>query len=165
MALRIEPIGVIHTGHRDPATTPVQAAANPAEEGVAVVDERYAAGLEGLAGFSHVWLLTWLGTDPPEPAALQQRPFARPDGPPVGIFAMRGPRRPVPVGLSLVEVVAVEASTLRFRGVDVVDGTPLLDLKPYFADADQPRGDVRHGWADELGAPRGPGPTGGAPPG
>ena len=149
--LRLEPIGVLRTGRIDRDDTPVQAAANLDEEGVAVVDERYGPALDGLSGFSHVWLLTWLSPDdePPE-VELQQRPFLRPDGPPLGIFALRGPRRPVPIGLSLVEVVSVDANEVRFRGVDVIDGTLLLDLKPYFTDADFPRSDVRCGWFDDI---------------
>jgi tRNA-Thr(GGU) m(6)t(6)A37 methyltransferase TsaA len=153
--LTLEPIGVVRTGRTDLADTPVQAAANLAEQGVAELDARYRAALDGLEGFSHAWLLTWLG-DPGHHAtgvALHQRPFLRPDGPPVGIFAMRGPRRPNPIGLSLVEVVAVEGTSVRFRGVDVVDGTPLLDVKPYFVDADQPASPIRCGWFDGIAMP------------
>ncbi len=157
-SLQIDPIGVVRTARADPRHTPVQAAANLDEEGVAIVDERYRAGLDGLEGFSHVWLLTWFGPRGADdvdgaPVELHQRPFLRPDGPPIGIFAMRGPARPVPIGLSLVEVVEVADGAVRFRGVDILDGTPLLDLKPYFADADQPRSEIRSGWFDELTIP------------
>lgn len=158
--LQVDPIGVIRTARADRDETPVQAAANLGEEGVAILEERYRAALEGLEGFSHVWLLTWLGSPDgrTQEVELRQLPHRRPEGPPVGIFAMRGPRRPVPIGLSLVEVAGVSGCEVRFRGVDLLDGTPLLDLKPYFADADQPRSQVRGGWSDEieLGSERGP---------
>lgn len=94
--LTLEPIGVVPTGRTDPADTPVQAAANLTEEGLAVLDDAYVDALDGLDGFSHLWLITWLGR-PGHAAvgvALRQKPFLRPDGPPMGIFAMRGPRRP-----------------------------------------------------------------------
>jgi tRNA-Thr(GGU) m(6)t(6)A37 methyltransferase TsaA len=153
--MRLEPIGVIRTDRVDPADTPVQASANLGEQGIAVVEDRYVDALDGLDQFSHAWLLTWLG--PPDhtaaDVALRQRPFLRPNGPPMGIFAMRGPRRPNPIGLSLVEIIAVEGPALRFRGVDMVDGTPLLDIKPYFTDADQPRSAIKCGWFDEIAIP------------
>jgi tRNA-Thr(GGU) m(6)t(6)A37 methyltransferase TsaA len=153
--MQLEAIGIIRTGRVDPAETPVQASANLGEQGVAQVDDRYLDALGGLAQFSHAWLLTWLGGADHTAAdvALRQRPFLRPNGPPMGIFAMRGPRRPNPIGLSLVEIVAVEGPALRFRGVDMVDGTPLLDIKPYFTDADQPTSAVVCGWFDEIVIP------------
>jgi tRNA (adenine37-N6)-methyltransferase len=153
--LPLEPIGVVRTSRTDPADTPVQAAANLDEEAVVVLAEAYGAALDGLDGFSHAWLLTWLGAPGHRAAAveLHQRPFLRPGGPALGIFAMRGPRRPNPIGLSLVEIVEVTGTEVRFRGVDIVDGTPLLDIKPYFADADEPHAPIRCGWFDEIAVP------------
>ncbi|GAA1533532.1 SAM-dependent methyltransferase [Nocardioides humi] len=156
----VTPIGMLRTPHTQREHTPIQATANLAEEGVAEIDARFAAALDGLSAFSHAWLLTWLGDDPPTPLdSLHQRPFLRQDGPPLGVFAMRGPRRPVPIGLSLVEVVDVGDTRLRFRGVDMVDGTPLLDIKPFFPAADQPRSPVRAGWFDEVDVPEGATPA------
>jgi tRNA (Thr-GGU) A37 N-methylase len=63
---------------------------------------------------------------------------------------MRGPRRPNPIGLSLVRLVEVDGARIVFAGVDMLDGTPLLDLKPYFRDVDQPADDVRCGWFDTV---------------
>jgi len=167
--ITLRPIGVIHTRYTSFDEVPVQAALNGGEEGVIDLDSRYAEGLDGLADFSHAWLLTWLGpTDgtAPAEAPLRQVPFllARTQQH-VGIFAMRGPRRPNAIGLSLVRVVEVEASRVRFAGVDVVDGTPLLDLKPYFQDADVPAGEVRCGWYEtvDLGGPITPRDLGASP--
>ena len=155
----IRPIGRIRTRYATFDDTPVQAALNLEEHGVIELDPRYFDGLEGLGDFSHVWLVTWLGPADgglaSEPA-LRQVPFLlQRAGTEVGIFAMRGPRRPNPIGLSLVRLLAVEPPRLTFAGVDVIDGTPLLDLKPYFRDADTPIGDVRCGWYDsvDLGGP------------
>ena len=155
----LRPIGSIRTRYATFDDTPVQAALNLEEHGVIELDPRYLDGLEGLGDFSHAWLVTWLGPADGglalEPA-LRQVPFLlQRAGKEVAIFAMRGPRRPNPIGLSLVRLLAVEPPRLTFAGVDVIDGTPLLDLKPYFRDADTPIGDVRCGWYDsvDLGGP------------
>ena len=68
----------------------------------------------------------------------------------LGIFATRGPRRPNPLGLSLVRLAAVDDITIRFTGVDMVDGTPVVDLKPFVARFDRPDGSVRSGWFDTV---------------
>ncbi len=116
------------------------------------LDPRYLDALHGLDGFSHVWLLTWLGSfDAPAPDPdLRQVPLLLRDNPTeFGIFAMRGPRRPNPIGLSLVRIVAIDGHTLRFAGVDLIDGTTVLDVKPYVTAFDEPAGEVRCGWFDK----------------
>jgi tRNA-Thr(GGU) m(6)t(6)A37 methyltransferase TsaA len=150
----LRPIGTIRTRYASFDDTPVQAALNVDEHAVIELDASYVDGLEGLGEFSHAWLVTWLGSEQgdvvPEPA-LRQVPFLlQRTGQEVGIFAMRGPRRPNPIGLSLVRLVAVEPPRVTFAGVDMLDGTPLLDLKPYFRDADTPIGDVHCGWYDSI---------------
>jgi tRNA (adenine37-N6)-methyltransferase len=155
----LQPIGNIRTRYARFDDTPVQAALNLEEHAVIELDPRYVDGLDGLGEFSHAWLVTWLGpTDPgvADEPELRQVPFLlQRIGKEVGIFAMRGPRRPNPIGLSLVRLLAVEPPVVTFAGVDMIDGTPLLDLKPYFQDADTPIGHVRCGWYDsvDLGGP------------
>jgi tRNA (adenine37-N6)-methyltransferase len=154
LAWPIEPIGVVRSDRVDLDHTPVQAGLNPREIARAILDDRYADALDGLADFSHIWLVTWLG-DPHdgkrEPVASRQVPFLLgPQGPEVGIFATRGPRRPNPIGLSLVELVSVEPTSIRFRGVDMIDRTPLLDIKPYVERFDRPRSAIRCGWFDTV---------------
>ena len=68
----------------------------------------------------------------------------------MGTFATRSPKRPTPIGLSLVRLVAIDGTTIRFKGVDMVDGTLLLDLKPYVTRLDVADGDVRCGWFDTV---------------
>jgi tRNA-Thr(GGU) m(6)t(6)A37 methyltransferase TsaA len=145
-------VGVVHTARTETERTPVQAGINRAETGTAVIEEAYADALLGIEGFDYIWLLTWLHRPRvPEPAPLQQVPFLlRPTQQRVGVFAMRGPRRINPIGLSLVRLLAVDGRTLRFGGVDLLDGTPLVDVKPYVAAFDRPDGDVRAGWFDEV---------------
>jgi tRNA (adenine37-N6)-methyltransferase len=145
-------IGVLRTGHHEKETTPIQAAVNRAEHATLEVAGRYRDGLDGLRGFDYAWLITWLNQpdragEPP----LRQVPFLlRRQRREVGIFATRGPRRVNPIGLSLVQVLAVTAATVEFAGVDMLDGTPVLDLKPYVARFDRPPGEPRSGWFDEV---------------
>jgi tRNA-Thr(GGU) m(6)t(6)A37 methyltransferase TsaA len=146
-------IGHIRTRHTSVEQTPVQAALNPQDEGSIALHPRYVDALEGLDGFSHLWLLTWLGALDTESAdpELRQVPFLLRRTPRLlGVLATRGPRRPTPIGLSLVRLVAVQAATIRFSGVDMLDGTPLIDVKPYVARFDQPPGPIRSGWFDTV---------------
>ena len=96
------------------------------------LDPRYAAGLKDLSSFSHLYLLYWLNQARRD--LVQQVPAHL--GRPRGTFALRSPVRPNPIGLAAVELVGVEAGALVVRSVDCVDGTPLLDIKPYFASID-----------------------------
>jgi tRNA (adenine37-N6)-methyltransferase len=100
------------------------------------MDPRFRDALDGLQDFSHVWLLCWLGRDVDDAGdpALKRVPFLLRDRPRViGILATRGPRRLNPIGLSLVRLLAGEGATVPFAGVDMLDGTPVLDIKPYIA--------------------------------
>jgi tRNA-Thr(GGU) m(6)t(6)A37 methyltransferase TsaA len=151
-------IGVVRSAHTEPAATPVQSGLNPDETAVVEIDERYVDGLDGLAEFDFAWLLTWLERpdDSHETVALRQVPYllgARPRK--IGIFATRGPRRVNPIGLSLIKVLGVVGSTVRFSGVDVVDGTPVIDLKPYVTAFDRPPITPRCGWFDQVALPMG----------
>ena len=135
-----------------PETTPIQAALNRAGHGTIQIAGPYRDGLAGLDGFGYAWLLTWLhrpgarkdAGDRKEPGAgegragraglppLRQVPFLlRRQRREMGIFATRGPRRVNPIGLSLIQLLKVTPETVLFAGVDVIDGTPVIDLKPY----------------------------------
>jgi tRNA-Thr(GGU) m(6)t(6)A37 methyltransferase TsaA len=149
----LQVIGVVRTAHMEPVTTPIQAALNRAEHGTIEIDDRYREGLEGLAEFDYAWLLTWLHrlTESGNPPPLRQVPFLlRAQQRQKGIFATRGPRRINPIGLSLIRLLDVTGLTVRFAGVDLVDGTPVVDLKPYVTRFDQPVGDPRCGWFDHV---------------
>jgi tRNA-Thr(GGU) m(6)t(6)A37 methyltransferase TsaA len=160
-------IGIVRTAHTEPSSTPIQAGLNQAEHGTIEISDRYREGLDGLAGFDYAWLLTWLhqlaqpDSDPP----LRQVPFLlRSQQRKVGMFAMRGPRRINPIGLSLIRLLDVTAETIRFAGVDLIDGTPVIDLKPYVARFDRPAGDPRCGWFDHVPISDGVTPAQLAPP-
>ena len=149
----LQVIGVVRTAHMEPVTTPIQAELNRAEHGTIEIDDRYREGLDGLAEFDYAWLLTWLHrqTEPGDTPPLRQVPFLlRAQQRQKGIFATRGPRRINPIGLSLIRLLDVAGLTIRFAGVDLVDSTPVVDLKPYVTRFDQPAGDPRCGWFDHV---------------
>ena len=150
-------IGVVRTGHREKESTPIQSSLNRAEHGTVEIGAEYLDGLDGLAGFDYAWLLTWLHRgDEAGPAPLRQVPFLlRRQRREVGIFATRGPRRVNPIGLSLIQVLAVAGPVVSFAGVDLLDGTPVIDLKPYVTRFDRPPGEPRCGWLDTLDIPDG----------
>jgi tRNA-Thr(GGU) m(6)t(6)A37 methyltransferase TsaA len=135
------PIGVV----RSPFTTltgmPIQAVAAADIAATVEVAPAYAAGLCDLDGFSHLWLLTHLHAV--AAPALTVTPFL--DSEPRGVFATRAPRRPNPLGLSLVRLVGVDGTTLHIEEVDLLDGTPVLDIKPYVPLFDT-RAEARIGW-------------------
>jgi len=142
-AIRYEPIGIIRSPFREPEGTPIQPAATRGTAGTVEVFQRYAEGLKDLDGFSHVILLYHFHeAGPPE---LEVRPFM--DDAKHGVFATRAPARPNPIGLSVVRLLRIDDNVLHVRDVDILDGTPLLDIKPY-APAFDVRGQIRTGWLE-----------------
>jgi tRNA-Thr(GGU) m(6)t(6)A37 methyltransferase TsaA len=140
---RLRPIGYVRTSYQHPEDTPTQAPLNPDERGLLVVYPRYAAALAGLAEFEYVQLITLLDRVPeqlPEGAGqLVQVPFMLQDtGEEVGVFASRFPVRPNRLGLSLVRVERVRGRRVEFAGVDMLDRTPVLDVKPWEQHLDIP---------------------------
>jgi tRNA-Thr(GGU) m(6)t(6)A37 methyltransferase TsaA len=153
LTVRLPVIGVVRTGHQDLETTPIQASLNLAGHGTIEIAEPYRDGLDGLDGFGYAWLLSWLHRprDPAGDAPLRQVPFLlRRQQRAIGIFAARGPRRVNPIGLSLIQLLEVTGQAVVFAGVDLLDGTPVIDLKPYVTRFDRPPGNPRCGWFDEL---------------
>ncbi len=137
-----EPIGLIRTPFDDPEGMPIQARAADAA-GRLELAERFEAGLADLEGFSHVVLLYHFHRS--ESATLTVTPFL--DGTQRGVFATRAPARPNSIGLSVVRLAGVEATTVAVEGVDVVDRTPLLDIKPFVPEFDVPT-DAAAGWLE-----------------
>jgi tRNA (adenine37-N6)-methyltransferase len=140
-SISFTPIGFIRTPFDQPKGMPIQAAYAPDVEGTVELDVAYTSGLKDLDGFSHIMLLYHFHRS--AGYALQVKPFL--DDEERGIFAVRAPRRPNPIGLSVVRLERVEGNVLFVRGVDMLDGTPLLDIKP-FVPAFDTREVERVGW-------------------
>jgi tRNA-Thr(GGU) m(6)t(6)A37 methyltransferase TsaA len=147
-------IGEVRTGYASTEGTPIQAGLNRAERAVIEIAGPYREGLDGLAGFGYAWLLTWLDRPhDPGPPPLRLVPFLlRREQRKVGVFATRSPRRVNPIGLSLIQILGVSGGEIEFAGVDLLDRTPVLDLKPYVARFDRPPGDgdPAGGWFDQA---------------
>ena len=139
-----EPIGYIRSPYQNTEQVPKGLGAQHAAEGILDILPPYEAGLTDIEGFSHLIVL-WvfdraggfelLGTPPS-------------DNRPHGVFATRSPRRPNPIGFTVVELLRRDGSRLHVRGVDMLDGTPILDLKPYLSNI--PADKLRRGWLQEA---------------
>jgi len=125
--MNVEPIGTIHSPFTAQRGTPIQPAMAQGAEGRVELHPEYADGLADLDGFERIWLI--YAFDRAGPARLAVTPYM--DDQPRGLFATRAPTRPNPIGMSCVRLLAVDGCTLRVADIDVLDGTPLLDIKPY----------------------------------
>jgi tRNA-Thr(GGU) m(6)t(6)A37 methyltransferase TsaA len=139
------PIGVIHSEHTRAEDTPIQPVYAQECRGQVEIFPEYTDGLRDIEGFSHIYLLYHLHRA--GSAKLVVKPFLHDVE--RGVFATRAPCRPNAIGLSIVELVRREGNVLHLKGVDVLDGTPLLDIKPYTARFDRIEG-TRNGWQDEV---------------
>ncbi len=120
-------IGIIHSPFKEPKNVPIQAAASKGTEGTIEIYPQYAQGLTDLDGFSHIILLYHLHLA--KDSSLLVKPFL--DDTLRGVFATRSPARPNSIGLSVVRLQCIEGNLLRVCDLDIVEGTPLLDIKPY----------------------------------
>jgi tRNA-Thr(GGU) m(6)t(6)A37 methyltransferase TsaA len=136
----LHPIGVVRSPYRTLAGMPLQPGIDATESAIEI-ETAYAEGLRDLDGFSHVWVLSLLHRS--RAADLLVVPFL--DTSPHGVFATRSPRRPNPIGLSVVRLLAIVGGVVRVEGLDLLDGTPVLDLKPYVPRFDS-RAAERIGW-------------------
>ncbi len=139
--ISFEPIGTVHSPYRRTEDMPIQASAARGIRGTVEVFPRYAEGLKDLDGFSHIVLLYHFH------AASAPKLLVVPylDTELRGVFATRAPARPNPIGLSVVRLIRVAGAVLEVEGVDIIDGTPLLDIKPYVPRFDNRRAE-RIGW-------------------
>ncbi len=145
----LQPIGVILSPYRDPLDMPIQSSEAWNISGTAIIAPEWCAGLSDLAGFDRVWLLWWAHRGrPPEPLVT---PFR--DTRSRGVFATRVPVRPNPIAMSCVRLRSVSADRIEFDGVDMLDGTPLIDIKPYVWTWDAFPG-IRSGWYDDANRPQ-----------
>lgn len=141
--IHLRPIGVIRTPFKEPKGTPIQPSLAKKARGTVKVFEEFREGLSDLAGFERIWLLYWFH----RASKPQLRVIPYLDHQQRGLFATRAPCRPNPIGISAVRLLRVQGTILTVADLDIVDGTPLLDIKPYV-----PRFDcfevTRCGWVE-----------------
>jgi tRNA-Thr(GGU) m(6)t(6)A37 methyltransferase TsaA len=130
--IKYSPIGVIHSPHRDIKGMPIQPSGAKGIGGTVEVKKKYAAGLKDLDGFKYIMLIYHFHRS--KGYSLEVKPFL--DDSLRGVFSTRAPKRPNAIGMSIVRLVRVENNTLHVEDVDILDGTPLLDIKPYVPDFD-----------------------------
>jgi len=128
----MSPIGKLRTSRTQADGTPIQPRFAEGYDGTAEIFPEYADGLADLDGFDRIWLLFWCHLA----SAPRMRVIPYRDTVERGLFATRAPARPNPIGLSCVRLVGIEGNTLRLAEVDILDGSPLLDIKPYVPDYD-----------------------------
>jgi tRNA (adenine37-N6)-methyltransferase len=135
------PIGTIHSPFSEPAGMPIQPAGAEGIRGTVMIEDQYRGGLRDLSGFSRIILIYPFHRS--QGYDLEVVPFL--DTVPHGVFATRAPRRPNAIGLSIVKLISAKDGELVIEGVDVVDGTPLFDIKPYVPEFDC-HPDGKSGW-------------------
>jgi tRNA-Thr(GGU) m(6)t(6)A37 methyltransferase TsaA len=145
MEVIYRPIGVIHTPFNSVEEMPIRPASDVSGSGIVEISPEFTDALKDLEGFSHIYLLYHFHKV--RRSQLMVTPFL--DSKPHGIFATRAPSRPNPLGLSLVRLVRIDNNLVYVEGVDVLNETPLLDIKPYVPEFEQIH-DVRIGWLEEV---------------
>ena len=140
----LKPIGTIHTPFNTQSDTPIQPFFSKGARGTVELNTDLTEGLSDLGGFSHIYLIYQFHLS--EGYDLKVVPFL--DEEERGVFATRAPRRPNPIGISVVKLLNINDNILEVENVDMVDGTPLLDIKPYVSSF-EPSEDEKNGWLDE----------------
>ena len=143
--IELKPIGIIHSPFTEPQGMPIQPAGAAGIRGTVELFDAYHAGLQDLDGFSHIILLYYFHRS--RGFNLHVIPFM--DTESRGLFATRAPNRPNPIGLSIVQLDRIENGLLHIQNVDILDCTPLLDIKPYVPQFDN-QTNVRTGWLEKT---------------
>ncbi len=142
--MKMKQIGVIHTPYKTPAECPCQTRKSEQIAEIEVFKE-YEGGLKDVEGFSHLIVLYWLHKSKGY-SLLVRTPW---DTEPHGLFTTRSPHRPNPIGITIVRLIERKGNILRVKGIDAIDGTPLIDIKPYVHAFDEKEGrEVRIGWLE-----------------
>ena len=148
MTIEMKSIGVIHTPYTIKWNMPYQPTDNDIGEFNIEIEESMTDGLDKIDKFRYIYLLYHIDRIT-RPVSMTVTPPWAPRETEVGLFASRSPVRPNSIGLSVVRLLRRENNILYTSGLDVLDGTPLLDIKPYLADLDS-KPDANHGWIDEI---------------
>ena len=145
----MRPVGFVRSPYSETAQVPKGFGAQHQAEGTIEILPEYELGLTDIEGFSHLYVI-WV-FDRSDVCELLGTPPT--DTKPHGVFATRSPRRPNPIGLTVVRLIGRDGPRLQVAGLDMLDGTPILDIKPYLSSI--PENDLRRGWLDEAEARRG----------
>ena len=145
MSITIKPIGIIRSSLKESKGSPIQPFFAKDSEGIVEVYNPYLEALKDLDGFERIWLIYWFHK------AADFKPTVTPflDTVERGLFATRAPCRPNPIGMSPVRLLRIESEKLYIKDVDILDGTPLLDIKPYISKFDKFEVS-RNGWQDNV---------------
>jgi tRNA-Thr(GGU) m(6)t(6)A37 methyltransferase TsaA len=138
--ISMQPIGYVRSSYRDTLEIPRGLGAKHEAEGILEIRPEFEPGLLDIEGFSHLYVI-W-AFDRSEGCNLVVTPPS--DDRPHGVFATRSPRRPNPIGLTVVQLMSRDGRVIGVRGIDMLDGTPILDIKPYLSNVPQER--LRRGW-------------------
>ena len=147
--ITLRPIGIINTPFQEAAGTPIQGVYAQGKSGLVTLDDAYAAALDDIEGFDRLWLIYLMD----RAGMFKPRVIPYRDTREHGLFATRSPNRPNAIGLSVVRLTKREGCILHVADVDMLDGTPLLDIKPYVPEFDAHPGS-RAGWFDAPGTDR-----------
>ncbi|MDP8257872.1 MAG: tRNA (N6-threonylcarbamoyladenosine(37)-N6)-methyltransferase TrmO [Candidatus Aadella gelida] len=142
--ITIKPIGIIHTPYKTTEGMPIQGAFEEKVTGTVELFQEYKEGLKDVEGFSHLILIYYFNRAKAE--KLLGKPFLEDEV--HGIFSIRGPMRPNHIGFSIVKIQKIEDNVSTFSEVDILDETPLLDIKPYVAYFDS-RENTKNGWLEK----------------
>lgn len=143
----MRPIAVVHSPYRETSEVPKGCGAKHQAEGTIEVDPAFEAGLLDIEGFSHLYVV-WVFDRNTDDYELIGTPPS--DDRPHGVFATRSPFRPNPLGLTIVRLLGRKGTTLQVAGLDMLDGTPVLDIKPYLTNV--PEDQLQRGWFAEAEA-------------
>jgi tRNA-Thr(GGU) m(6)t(6)A37 methyltransferase TsaA len=138
--INLKSVGVVRSPYQDSASVPKGLGAQHDAEGTLEIHDDLAAGLADIEGFSHLYVIWFFHRV--DRVELTAHPPS--DDRPHGVFATRSPQRPNPIGLTIVELLRRDGTKLHVRGIDMLDGTPILDIKPYLSSV--PPEQLRRGW-------------------
>ena len=144
MSVKLDPIGTVRSPYTDTAAIPKGLGARHDAEGTLEIRADLEAGLTDIEGFSHLYVI-WIFD---RAGGCELTAYPPSDNRPHGVFATRSPQRPNPVGLTVVELLGRAGHRLRVRGIDMLDGTPIIDIKPYLSNV--PDHQLRRGWLGEV---------------
>ncbi len=143
MRIELKPIGFVRNNVKEPRF------GNFAHEiSEIIVDEKYADALNGIDDYSHVIIVYWM--DKVKDHVITHRPQGNPNVPIVGIFACRCPQRPNPIAITTVKLMSREGNKIKVEGLDILDGTPVIDVKPYWPQYDKVENEKIPSWVNRL---------------